>query len=216
MGSTRLTRRLSFPKIKENIVLGMDPIVSFIASDDVSVVSADEIDFSTAVNGPLSTHKPIHTDDENKSKPNVVEICDACIYCNDNCQHPYCVSCQGKATSTNNMSPCFDNNLASKEARYYTICQVRRHNHIDSAWLIVGDTIYDASPFIKSHPGGIESILKRSGGVRDCTRDYEFHSVHGKQLFKRYMVGKIKSCPGCTLPSGRFVKSKEKPKWFLW
>lgn len=88
-------------------------------------------------------------------------------------------------------SPLFG---SSSEEKYFTICQVRQHSTPDSAWLLVGDTIYDATFYISRHPGGIESILKKSGGQVDCTVDFEFHSKKARRMWKDAKVGKLRPC----------------------
>jgi cytochrome b involved in lipid metabolism len=65
---------------------------------------------------------------------------------------------------------------------------------MDSAWLVVGDTIYDATFYISRHPGGSESILKKSGGRVDCTVDFDFHSKKAQALWKNHKVGKLRPC----------------------
>jgi len=92
---------------------------------------------------------------------------------------------------------------------YYTICQVRRHNTQQSCWLVAGDTIYDATPYLNTHPGGMASILRKGGGASDVTRDLEFHSANGKRMFQKYKVGKVRPC-------GTHEATNKKPFWLLW
>lgn len=82
------------------------------------------------------------------------------------------------------------------EKRFYTQCQVRRHNHKESAWLVAGDKIYNATVYLACHPAGESAILRKSGGVVDVTRDLEFHSKKGKQLFRTLEIGRLVPCPG--------------------
>lgn len=119
--------------------------------------------------------------------------CAACPFCADTCGDPSCRSCQGKAKPVSN-SRSFSF-FGPKAENYYTICQVRKHCTLDSAWLVVGDTIYDATSYISKHPGGERSILKKSGGASDCLVDYNFHSRNAKHLWKEHRVGRLKACP---------------------
>mmetsp|Transcript_14369 Transcript_14369/g.30737 ORF Transcript_14369/g.30737 Transcript_14369/m.30737 type:complete len:174 (-) Transcript_14369:215-736(-) len=77
----------------------------------------------------------------------------------------------------------------------YTMCQIRKHNHANSAWILVGDTIYDATPYIRNHPGGMAAILRKSGGAVDCTEDLSFHSKRAQKEWKRFKVGTLRPCP---------------------
>lgn len=78
---------------------------------------------------------------------------------------------------------------------YFTRCQVQQHNSPESAWLVAGNDIYDATEYISMHPGGTNSILKKAGGVVDCTEDLNFHSKAGRKVWKKYHVGKLATCP---------------------
>jgi len=91
----------------------------------------------------------------------------------------------------------------------FTRCQVRRHRTESSAWLVVGDNIYDATEYISIHPGGKMSILKKAGGASDCSEDFRFHSKQGRLMWKKYYVGKLIDCPG-TSPS------TSKQWWQFW
>lgn len=93
---------------------------------------------------------------------------------------------------------------------YYTICQVRCHNSEESCWLIAGDTIYDVTNYLRFHPGGAESLLKKAGGAADCTRDIEFHSKRATNLTKKMVVGKLRKCQA--------VSSEKDPAqwWKFW
>jgi cytochrome b involved in lipid metabolism len=77
----------------------------------------------------------------------------------------------------------------SNDRRYYTLNEVRTHNTMESAWVLVGDTIYDVTSYVSDHPGGTASILNKCGGIVDCTRDFDFHSKRARKEWKRHKVG---------------------------
>ena len=81
------------------------------------------------------------------------------------------------------------------ELPMYSMCQLRKHNTEESAWILVGNDIYDATPYIQSHPGGMTIILKKAGGVMDCAEDMNFHSKRAQREWKRYKVGTLCRCP---------------------
>mmetsp|Transcript_23855 Transcript_23855/g.57521 ORF Transcript_23855/g.57521 Transcript_23855/m.57521 type:complete len:177 (-) Transcript_23855:70-600(-) len=139
---------------------------------------------------------------------NQLDECDACPYCRDTCENTEsCVSCQkknlqcrGPANNSWFMDAlyCICSNPHSQEnrqSRTYTMCQLRRHNHANSAWILVGNTIYDATPYIRSHPGGMEAILRKSGGAVDCTEDLHFHSKRAQKEWRRFKIGTLCPCP---------------------
>ena len=126
-------------------------------------------------------------------QPLPVDACDACPDCADRCSNENCQSCGMKIVKTN-PSSCMFLGRAPDE-KYFTICQIRRHNHHQSAWLRVGDTIYDATEYISKHPGGHMSILNKAGGRLDCTEDFNFHSCGARRMWRNYKVGKVCRCP---------------------
>mmetsp|Transcript_23936 Transcript_23936/g.66902 ORF Transcript_23936/g.66902 Transcript_23936/m.66902 type:complete len:192 (-) Transcript_23936:250-825(-) len=157
--------------------------------------------------------------------------CGACCYCRDVCDDPSCADCD-RSTPTNNNDNNNDNTITrsssnsssapaspgvriapicghEKHQAEYTMCEIRRHNTEDSCWLVAGDTIYDATTYISQHPGGSNSIIRKSGGACDCTTDLHFHSKSGRKLWNKYIVGKVKRCPS----QGR---ADEKHWWVFW
>jgi cytochrome b involved in lipid metabolism len=82
--------------------------------------------------------------------------------------------------------------------RSYTICQVRRHNHADSAWIVADGVVYDVTQYLSRHPGGADCILRKAGGVQDCAMDLQFHSKRGRKAWEQYRVGTLRQCGGGT------------------
>lgn len=123
-------------------------------------------------------------------------LCDACPHCRDCCQNEDCAECLKKASldSTVATTGCPPGKCRSPCNTYYTMCQIRRHNTRDSCWLVAGATVYDATPILEHHPGGMDSILRKGGGVKDCTVDIQFHSRGGRDAWKRCIIGKVKEC----------------------
>ncbi|EJK53908.1 hypothetical protein THAOC_26563 [Thalassiosira oceanica] len=77
----------------------------------------------------------------------------------------------------------------------FTACEVRKHNRPESCWLTVGNNVYDATDYLHSHPGGVQAILRKSGGVSDCTEDFNFHRRKGQKEWQRFKIGKLIPCP---------------------
>lgn len=124
-------------------------------------------------------------------------VCNACEYCGDTCGNPECSDCATKLEKQQ-CQQCPKSSLPffrPSTEKYYTLCQLRRHGNADSAWLLVGDTIYDATEVLTRHPGGVESILRKSGGRCDCTEDFGFHSKKARQIWNKHKVGKLCPCP---------------------
>uniref|UniRef100_P36859 Nitrate reductase [NADH] n=1 Tax=Petunia hybrida TaxID=4102 RepID=NIA_PETHY len=78
-------------------------------------------------------------------------------------------------------------NTASK---MYSMSEVKKHNSADSAWIIVHGHVYDATRFLKDHPGGIDSILINAG--TDCTEEFDaIHSDKAKKLLEDFRIGEL-------------------------
>jgi Cytochrome b5-like Heme/Steroid binding domain len=78
--------------------------------------------------------------------------------------------------------------------RAYSMCEIARHNTEESAWLVVGNDVFDVTRILHQHPGGKESILRKSGGVVDCTKDFLFHSHQGRKLWRSCYIGRVQKC----------------------
>ena len=125
--------------------------------------------------------------------------CDACPHCDDVCDKEGCLSCHEKLRKR-----CPSPGCGGEPT--FTMCQIRRHQSTDSAWLIAGGYVYDATTYIAMHPGGDRSILRKCGGACDCTEDLKFHSVKGQKLWKKYRVGRVRSC----------CQEDDKTWWMFW
>ena len=60
--------------------------------------------------------------------------------------------------------PTTEKTNSTPENTFYTICEVKQHNHnMDSAWIVVGSDIYDITTYLHEHPGGSKVIIATSG-----------------------------------------------------
>lgn len=64
--------------------------------------------------------------------------------------------------------------VQSGEAREYTMDDVRKHNTRDDAWMVIHGMIYNVTPYMRFHPGGVDELMKGVGG--DGTA--QFMEVH--------------------------------------
>lgn len=74
---------------------------------------------------------------------------------------------------------------------HFSMEEVAQHTSHDSAWFVVNDKVYDATPFLKAHPGGAESIMISTG--MDSTE--EFDAIHSKKAWKMlddYYIGQLR------------------------
>ncbi len=68
--------------------------------------------------------------------------------------------------------------------------QIERHDSHESSWFVHNGRVYDATAFLKDHPGGAESILIVAG--QDATDEFNaIHSAKAKAMLNDYLVGKV-------------------------
>jgi hypothetical protein len=75
-----------------------------------------------------------------------------------------------------------------------TRCEVRRHDHAGDLWIVAGERVFRVTEYLLEHPGGQRSLLRRGGGVMDCSEDLAFHSQKGRQTWDRFQVATLVEC----------------------
>ena len=74
----------------------------------------------------------------------------------------------------------------------FTMEEVEKHDSKDSAWFVYHGKVYDATPFLKDHPGGSDSILLVAG--TDATEEFDaIHSTKAKNMLTKYYIGDLVS-----------------------
>jgi cytochrome b involved in lipid metabolism len=73
----------------------------------------------------------------------------------------------------------------------YTRDEVSFHYDEGDCWVIIAGKVYDVSPFLDEHPGGIEVIMEYAG--LDATSDFEDlpHPPEAYDMLKAYLIGEI-------------------------
>ncbi|KPA80421.1 hypothetical protein ABB37_04658 [Leptomonas pyrrhocoris] len=69
--------------------------------------------------------------------------------------------------------------------------EVRVHNSRRSLWIVSGNSVYDVTAVLTTHPGGEAAILRRGGGAKDCNADYAFHSFYARREWDARKVGEV-------------------------
>ncbi|GLT87258.1 hypothetical protein SLE2022_053490 [Rubroshorea leprosula] len=78
----------------------------------------------------------------------------------------------------------------NSSSKTFSMSEVKKHNSVDSAWIVVHDHIYDCTRFLKDHPGGTDSILINAG--TDCTEEFDaIHSDKAKKMLEDYRIGEL-------------------------
>mmetsp|Transcript_26330 Transcript_26330/g.37736 ORF Transcript_26330/g.37736 Transcript_26330/m.37736 type:complete len:177 (-) Transcript_26330:1176-1706(-) len=133
-------------------------------------------------------------------QPPLVHYNSHSTYCEDDdvcsdCSSSTATEDENIATSKPPSCCCSCCSTAKPASPSYTLCQIRSHCTFDSAWLVAGKDVYDATAYLHSHPGGVQSILKYAGGKKDVTQDLLFHSKQARKMWTRYKIGTVVPCP---------------------
>jgi predicted heme/steroid binding protein len=74
------------------------------------------------------------------------------------------------------------------ELPMYSLAEVAKHNTRADAWVLIAGTVYDVTPFLDEHPGGLRPLLKLAG--KDATS--QFRAIHSQRAWgmqRRFPVG---------------------------
>ncbi|KAJ3387986.1 hypothetical protein HDU92_001701 [Lobulomyces angularis] len=74
----------------------------------------------------------------------------------------------------------------------YTWKQVSTHCTRESCWVIYEDSVFDVTPFLEKHPGGVDLLLL--GGGRDTTNlipSYHWWTDKPQEILKKFKIGKL-------------------------
>ena len=74
-------------------------------------------------------------------------------------------------------------------AKKLTAADVAAHASRTDAWIIIGKGVYDVTPYVEEHPGGVAAILKNAGG--DATAGFHGpqHPARVFDMIDDYRVG---------------------------
>ncbi|XP_074279515.1 nitrate reductase [NADH]-like [Silene latifolia] len=101
-------------------------------------------------------------------------------------------------------------------SKMFSMSEIKKHNSAESAWIVVHGHVYDATRFLKDHPGGSDSILINAG--TDCTEEFDaIHSDKAKKMLEDYRIGELittgyqsdstSSSPGSSVHGGSLMSS---------
>lgn len=104
----------------------------------------------------------------------------------DNAAQPLPPVPASAATSVKDIPFQFD---ASKPS--YSLAEVAEHSSAASPWIIVNNRVYDCTEFLRSHPGGADSILINAG--TDCSEEFDaIHSIKAWKMLDQYYIGQLR------------------------
>ncbi|KAI1730631.1 cytochrome b5-like heme/Steroid binding domain-containing protein [Ditylenchus destructor] len=73
----------------------------------------------------------------------------------------------------------------------FTRAEVAEHNSNGSAWIIIGNKVFDVTKFLDEHPGGCEVLLEKAGEDRTEAFEDIGHSTDAREMKEQFLVGEI-------------------------
>mmetsp|Transcript_4327 Transcript_4327/g.16949 ORF Transcript_4327/g.16949 Transcript_4327/m.16949 type:complete len:470 (-) Transcript_4327:1206-2615(-) len=81
--------------------------------------------------------------------------------------------------------------LGGKGPRTYTMEEVRRHNSEHDAWTVIRGRVYNITPYLHYHPGGVQELMRAAGD--DGTALFnEIHPWVSLSMIERLEVGRLR------------------------
>lgn len=79
----------------------------------------------------------------------------------------------------------------AKPLQSFTLAQVAEHSSQGSAWIVIDDGVYDVTPYVTEHPGGVKAILRNAGG--DATKGFKGpqHPARVFDMIDDYRIGTV-------------------------
>lgn len=73
--------------------------------------------------------------------------------------------------------------------RLIPLSEVKQHNTVDSMWTVLKGRVYNITPYMKFHPGGVDMLMKAVG--KDCTALFnKYHAwVNAEFMLEKCLVG---------------------------
>ncbi|KAK9713817.1 hypothetical protein RND81_06G053000 [Saponaria officinalis] len=94
------------------------------------------------------------------------------------------------AGGSSNLKRTASTPFMNTNSKMFSMSEVKKHSSTESAWIIVHGHVYDATRFLKDHPGGSNSILINAG--TDCTEEFDaIHSGKAKKLLEDFRIGEL-------------------------
>nr|CAD7417581.1 unnamed protein product [Timema poppensis] len=92
--------------------------------------------------------------------------------------------------------------------KLYKRDEVAKENNGETTLIIIHNSVYNVTAYLKEHPGGEEVLLEQGG--KDATEAFEDvgHSLDARELMDNYKVGEL-------VPEDRLKKLSKKEAWHL-
>lgn len=81
--------------------------------------------------------------------------------------------------------------LPKRHLALYTLKEVRQHRTRADAWMAINGIVYDVTPYIEYHPGGIDMMM--AGAGKDASKLFEkYHAwVNPEFMLESCLIGQL-------------------------
>uniref|UniRef100_A0A0K0E292 Cytochrome b5 heme-binding domain-containing protein n=1 Tax=Strongyloides stercoralis TaxID=6248 RepID=A0A0K0E292_STRER len=83
-------------------------------------------------------------------------------------------------------------NVIEEGLKYFTRNEVSDHSSVDDIWMIIHDNVYDLTPFLEHHPGGMDILLEYAGMDATLYFENKGHSISAWKMLEAYKIGKLR------------------------
>lgn len=73
----------------------------------------------------------------------------------------------------------------------YSVSEIAKHNKEQDLWIVLHGNVYDVTPFVDEHPGGVDTLKDVAGGDGSQAFDSVGHSESAKAMLTKYLVGRL-------------------------
>lgn len=81
---------------------------------------------------------------------------------------------------------------ANPKAKQYTWQEVAQHNTEQSAWVYIGNQVYDITPWLERHPGGKDILLLTAGrDISDLFVTYHPFTNKAAEVISKFHIGEV-------------------------
>lgn len=74
-----------------------------------------------------------------------------------------------------------------------TLGELQKHNTVDDCWICIRGNVYNVTPFLHFHPGGVEEIMRGSGSDATNLFNENHRYVNYESMLKKCYVGSLNS-----------------------
>ena len=81
-----------------------------------------------------------------------------------------------------------------------TPTELAKHNTVDDAWMCIRGQVYNVTPYMEYHPGGVDELMRGAGKDATALFDEVHNWVNYRSMLAKCQVGQLVSEPKLSQP----------------